>query len=186
MFAGGLDEMFASASRFTASRVNPSDPKESPMSKLFAAVSVPLLVFGNGSAIGGRTENEAGSLICQIDKWNENQPEKVRKLVDYAGRCMIVPNDPTAPKVTEECTGQFEYMPDETWKANGTCIDTYPSGDKKYLTWEEGSHLNKEFTYEVTGGTGKYQGVKGNGTYRYENLTDTVYGGPIIGKLELP
>lgn len=154
--------------------------------QLLVAMPLTLLVVGSSATWAGKTENEVGSLICQIDKWNEKEPEKGHKLVDYAGRCIIVPEDPAAPKVTEECTGKFEYLPDETWKANGTCTDTYPNGDKKYLTWEEGSHLNKAFTYEVTGGTGKYQGVKGSGTYRYENLTDTVYGGPINGKLELP
>ena len=154
----------------------------------FAFVCIPatLIMLANGTANAGKTEDEVGSLICLIDKWNEKEPEKGHKLVDYAGRCMIVADDPAAPKVTEECTGKFEYMPDETWKANGTCTDTYPNGDKKYITWEEGSHLNKEYTYEVTGGTGKYQGVKGSGTYRYENLTDKVYGGPLKGKLELP
>ncbi len=71
MFAGGFDEMIESESRFTASRVNPSGSKECPMSKLFAAVAVALLVFGNGLAIAGNTENEAASLISQTDKWNE-------------------------------------------------------------------------------------------------------------------
>jgi hypothetical protein len=157
------------------------------MSKqLLVAVPVAFLFVGQGVANAGKTEEEVGTLVCLIDKWNETEPAKEHKLVDYAGRCMIVPDDPAGPKVTEECTGKFEYKPDKSWKANGTCTDTYPNGDKKYITWEEGSHLNKEYTYEATGGTGKYQGVKGSGTYRYENLTDSVYGGKIKGKLELP
>ena len=44
-------------------------------------------------------------------------------------------------------------------------MDNYPEG-KISLTWEEGSHL-KEYTYTKTSGTGKYQGVKGGGTYMY-------------------
>ena len=40
-----------------------------------------------------------------------------------------------------------------------------PMATRNTITWEEGSHLNKEYTYEATGGTGKYQGVKGSGTY---------------------
>ena len=31
-------------------------------------------------------------------------------------------------------------------------------------SWEEGSHL-KEYTYKNTGGTGKYEGASGGGTY---------------------
>jgi len=156
------------------------------MSKLFVAVPAALLIFfGCGAAIAGKTEDEAGVLACVIDKWDEKEPEKDHKLVDYAGRCIIVPDDAAASKLTEVCTGKFEYMPDKSWKANGTCTDTYPSGDKKTITWEEGSHL-KEYKYTVTGGTGKYQGVTGGGTYMYETLTDTLYGGRVKAKLILP
>jgi hypothetical protein len=38
-----------------------------------------------------------------------------------------------------------------------------------------GSHL-KEYTYKVTGGTDKYEGASGGGTYVYDNLTDTLAG----------
>jgi hypothetical protein len=72
--------------------------------------------------------------------------------------------------------GKYEYMPDNSWKATGTCTDTYKGGDTKFEAWEEGSHL-KDYTYKITGGTGKYQGASGGGTYIYENLTDTLAGG---------
>lgn len=67
-------------------------------------------------------------------------------------------------------------MPDNSWKATGTCTDTYKGGDTKFEAWEEGSHL-KDYTYKITGGTGKYQGASGGGTYIYENLADTLAGG---------
>ena len=124
-------------------------------------------------------------IACVTDKWDEKEPEKGHKLVDYAGRCVLVPDDPAAPKVTEDCVGKYEYMPDESWKASGTCTDTFQGGDKKSVTWEEGSHL-KEYPYKTTGGTGKYQGASGGGTYIYENLTDTLSGGTFKGKIELP
>ena len=47
-------------------------------------------------------------------------------------------------------------MPDGSWTGNGTCADTYKGG-KIYESWEEGSHLNKEYTWKYTGGTGKYE-----------------------------
>ena len=68
--------------------------------------------------------------------------------------------------------GKYEYMPDKSWKATGICTNTYKGGDKRYETWEEGSHL-KEYTFKTTGGTGKYEGASGGGTYMYEGLTDT-------------
>ena len=61
----------------------------------------------------------------------------------------------------------------------------YKGGDKRYETWEEGSHL-KEYTFKITGGTGKYEGASGGGTYMYEALTDTLFGGTYKGQLVLP
>jgi hypothetical protein len=38
----------------------------------------------------------------------------------------------------------------------------------------------------VTGGTGKYDGVSGGGTYTLDGLTDTLFGGKYKGQLILP
>ena len=75
-------------------------------------------------------------------------------------------------------------MPDESWKGSGTCTDKYKDGTKTEA-WEEGSHL-KEYPYKITGGTGKYQGASGGGTYVYENLTNSLAGGTYKGRLILP
>ena len=152
---------------------------------LFVAVPAALFILGNGAANAGETINEAGAMACVTDKWKESEPEKGHKLVESASRCVLIADDPAAPKYTEDCVGNYEYMPDKSWKASGSCTDTYQGGDKRSLTWEEGSHL-KEYTYKITGGTGKYQGASGGGTYMYENLTDTLSGGRFKGKLELP
>ena len=110
---------------------------------------------------------------------------KGHKLVDYAGRCVDIPDDPAAPKYTEDCAGKYEYMPDKSWKGSGTCTDTYKGGDKKFNTREEGSHL-KEHTCKITGGTGKYEGASGGGTYINEERTDTLLGGRYKGTILLP
>ncbi len=65
---------------------------------LFIAVPAALLVLGSGAANAGQTINEAGAIACVNDKWDEKEPEKGHKLVDYAGRCVCIPNDPAAPK----------------------------------------------------------------------------------------
>jgi hypothetical protein len=100
-------------------------------------------------------------------------------------RCVCIPDNPTAPKYTEECAGKYEFMPDETWKGSGTCTNTYQGGGTTSITWEEGSHL-KEYPYKYTGGTGKYEDAIGSGTYTNENLTDTLTGGRYKGQLVLP
>jgi hypothetical protein len=145
--------------------------------QLFAAVPLALLVLGNSAAKAGQTINEAGALVCVADKWGESEPDKGHKLVDFGGRCVLVPDDPAAPKSTEDCVGKYEYLPDGSWKGSG--------GDKVYESWEEGSHL-KEYMCTFAGGTGKYQGARGMGTYTSENLTDTLSFGRYKGKLELP
>ena len=119
------------------------------------------------------------------DKWDEKEVEKGHKVVDYAGRCVKVPDDPAAPKATSDCVGKYEYMPDGSWKGSGTCTDTYKGGDKLYGSWEEGSHIN-EYPYKNTGGTGKYEGASGGGTYSLEELTDTLLGGRYKQTIELP
>ena len=86
---------------------------------------------------------------------------------------------------TDDCAGNYEYMPDGRWKGAGTCTVNFKGGDKLSETWEEGSHL-KEYIFKVTGGTGKYEGAKGGGTYLYESLTDTLSGGTYKGTIELP
>jgi hypothetical protein len=154
------------------------------LQQLCAVVPVALLILGSGVAKAGQTINEAGALACVNDKWDVKEPEKGHKLVEYAGRCISVPDDQTEPKYTMECVGNYEYMPDGSWKGAGTCTDTFKSGDKKIESWEEGSHL-KEYPYKYTGGTGKYEGATGGGTYTMEELTDTLLGGRYKGELML-
>ena len=152
---------------------------------LFVAVPAALVILCNGAANAGKTVDEAGALACVNDKWVETEPEKGHKLVDYAGPCVAIPTDPAAPKYAEDCVGKYEYMPDGSWKGVGSCTWIFKDGDKVYDTFEESSHL-KESTYKITGGTGKYQGASGGGTYTQEMLTDTLGGGTYKGTMELP
>lgn len=75
-------------------------------------------------------------------------------------------------------------MPDGSWKGSGTCTSNYNDGGKLYQSFEEGSQL-KEYIYTWTGGTGKYEGASGGGTYTSESLTDTLLGGRYKGQLVL-
>ena len=154
------------------------------MKKIALLPATLLFMISSGATSAGEPIKDTGAMACVIDKWDEKEPEKGHKLVDAAMRCVLVPDDPAEPTISQDCAGKYEYMPDESWKANGTCTDNYPDG-KVHLTWEEGSHL-KEYTYTKTGGTGKYEGVKGGGTYMYQNLSDTLSGGRYKGTIQLP
>jgi len=152
--------------------------------QLLLATSAALLIVGSGAANAGQTINDVGAIACVNDKWDVKEPEKGHKLVDYAGRYVAIPDDPAAPKRTGECVGKYEYMPDGSWKGAGTCTVSDKGGDKLNESWEEGSHL-KEYPYKYTGGTGKYEGATGGGTYTMEELTDTLLGGRYKGELIL-
>jgi hypothetical protein len=152
---------------------------------LFAAGSLAMLSTSFGAADAGQSIDLAGTMACVNDKWDEKEPEKGHKLVDYGGRCVVIPNDTREPMYVEDCTGKYEYMKDGTWKGAGDCTTTFKSGDTLAGTWEEGSQL-QDFPFTYTGGTGKYKGAVGGGTYKTEELTTTLYGGRKSGKLQLP
>lgn len=149
------------------------------------AVAAAFLSFGIYGATAGKPFDEAGVIVCVSDKWDEKEREKGHKLVEYAGRCVKVPDDSSRVKSTEACKGNYEYMPDGSWKGSGTCDVTQSKDDTLTITWEEGSHL-KENPYKATGGTGKFKGVGGGGTYKYDQLTDSLFGGRYHSKFELP
>ena len=98
--------------------------------QLLLATSSGFLIIGNGVANAGQTINEAGAIACVNDKWAVKEPEKGHKLVDYAGRCVLIPNDTTEPKSTADCVGKYEYMPDVSHKGSGTCtVKSKEAGD---------------------------------------------------------
>ena len=43
----------------------------------------------------------------------------------------------------------------------------------------------KEYPYKYTGGTGKYEGARGESTYTSENLSDTLQWGRYKGTIQL-
>ena len=115
------------------------------------AVSAALFILSGGVASAGESKKDTGAMACVNDKWDVKEPEKGHKLVDAAMRCVLIPDDLAEPTISQDCAGNYEYMPDGSWKGTGTCTDNYPEG-KISLTWEEGSQL-KEYTYTKTSGT---------------------------------
>ena len=72
---------------------------------VFVASAAAFLILGSGAAKAGQTINDVGAMACVNDKWDVKEPEKGHKLVDYAGRCVNIPDDATAPKSTGDCVG---------------------------------------------------------------------------------
>ena len=99
------------------------------LKQLFVAVPAVAFTLGAGAALAGSTIQEAGTISCVMDKWDETEKEKGHKVAQAANRCVLIPDDKAAAKVTEDCKGTYEYLPDGSWKAAGTCTDKYPGGD---------------------------------------------------------
>ena len=124
--------------------------------------------------------------LASMTSGTKRKSIRATRLVDYAGPCINIPADPAAQKYTQDCVGKYGYMPDKSWKGSGTCTYKFKeAGDTITDSFEEGSHL-KEYTYKITGGTGKYQGASGGGTYFYDQLTDRLAGGTYKGTIQLP
>ena len=104
-----------------------------------------------------------GKFAIVVDKWNPKEVEG-HTLVEYAGRGLGFPDDSAEPWVYGSYAGTYKFMPGGKWTGSGTGTETYEGGDTTTYTWEESSEF-KENTYKYTGGTGKYEGASGSGTY---------------------
>ena len=97
---------------------------------VLVASTAAFLILGSGAAKAKQTINEAGAISCVNDKWDVKEPEKGHKLVDYAGRCVNVPDDAAAPKSTADCAGKYEYMPDGSGRAAGPALTPIKAGTR--------------------------------------------------------
>ena len=95
-----------------------------------------------GAAIAGKTKDEAGALACVNDKWEEKEPEKGHKVVDYAGRCVLIPDDPAVQKHSRTASETTSTCPTAAGRGPGPAPD-YKGGDRGSRTWEEGSQLKE-------------------------------------------
>ena len=129
------------------------------------------------------TTKESGNCVYIDDTWDERL-EKGQKLADYTGREVDISDDVAANKATGYVKGKYKSM-GGSWKGSGTCryIDEY--GDELHESWEEDSNKG---TYKTTGGTGKYEGASGGGTYTVDpkGFAEPLSGGKYNGTIELP
>ncbi len=92
-------------------------------------------------------------------------------------------------KTAVECPGTNDIVNGLSIANHGYCIVTDKDGDKAFLVWK-----GKDTTpnagggdQQWTGGTGKYSGLKGNGTYRYTGIgTTPAYSVVWEGEWQLP
>ena len=82
------------------------------LKQLFVVLPAAIFALGGGVANGGEPIKDTGAMACVNDKWDVKEPEKGHKLVEAAMRCVLVPDDPAEPTISQDCVGNYEYMPD--------------------------------------------------------------------------
>ena len=98
--------------------------------------------------------------------------------------------DPSMPTnmTAIDCMGMVDVLPDKTSKGNGYCVLTDSEGDKIFQRWSSSSAM-PENRYETIGGTGKFEGAKGEGTAKVTELAPGPQGRSVVqwkGSTEYP
>ena len=160
------------------------------MTKLMAmsaAAAAALLLIAAGTASAGERIKESGHEAFRTNVWDVLELDEGHSVAWWRGEGVYFDDDPSAAShlSTADCAGTYESMPDETYKGSGFCTYTDRDGDKHFLKWWEGSDM-EESRYEYIGGTGKYTGLGGGGTYTAEELTDTLSTFTTKGVMEFP
>ena len=157
------------------------------MKYFFAAIAAALLLGAAGAANAQESIESSGYDGCVTDLWDVMELDEGHSVVLAKFRCVTFTDDPTSPVhySTGDCTGTYEFMPDESWKSSGYCTWTFRDGDTAFLKFWEGSDMEVS-RYDWVGGTGRYTGATGGGTYTTEQLTDTLTANRIEEVMELP
>jgi hypothetical protein len=93
---------------------------------------------------------------------------------EFAGITRNVDGKPWFDRMTEHCTGQYYFDEKGLAPTNGSCLYVDADGDKVMINWTDtGSNAGKK---QVVGGTGKYAGITGQGTYKGTDLKDPAEG----------
>lgn len=85
------------------------------------------------------------------------------------------PENHPANWVNRVCGGGFKVAPDgKTGEGMGTCSYADMDGDVFHLAWES---TFVEGTWKITSGTGKFEKISGNGTFKPKKRYDNFWGG---------
>ena len=148
-----------------------------------------LLIFSADLAWAQQKIEEAGRTFAVRDNQvSELEEGHIIVLVNTKG--VIMTDDPSHPfnMAPIDCTGIFEEFSDGKYKGNGYCTNTDPEGHKLISSWSESSDT-AESRYEVTGGTGKFEGARGEGTYTITEVSPGPQGRHVVrwqGTVEYP
>ena len=157
------------------------------LKQFFIAVPAALLLVAAGPANAGESVKKWGHGAYATVVLDVLELDEGHSVMWWRGEGVEVDDDPSSPTHlnTGDCVLVLETMPDETYSGSGFCTFTDRDGDKYFLKHWVGSGM-EESRYEYTGGTGKWTGATGGGTYVLEELTDTLSAFRYKGVIELP
>lgn len=147
------------------------------------------------TGVGANAQTKiSGTMQC-----NKPEPEYSVEVGDWPGHVMLLVKQPCAwngPDIGGEKTKEHVVVGsvDKTSTriaASGTGVATMESGDKTFSTFhgtasvKAGKPGDEHGTWSFTGGTGKFKGIKGKGTYKTTFNADGTATVELEGEYEL-
>ena len=144
------------------------------------------LVLVAPAATASQSIDQSGTEVFTTEVWKNIELGKDRSSAIWQGLGAVEADDPEMPlhRATANCVGIYEFGPGDRSTAQGRCAYTLQDGEKIFLEWGHDQE-NPQPHYRWTGGTGRYQGASGGGTYALEQLDNGLSVGTFNGTLKL-
>src|SRR5690349_11201191 len=91
---------------------------------------------------------------------------------EFVGVVRSVDGQPWFDRMTQHCTAQRYGLMTRAVHDNGSCLYSDVDGDKLVVDWAEAGPGFGSGTQRIVGGTGKFAGIGGTGTWRTTPLPD--------------
>ena len=160
-------------------------------SKLFAALTVALSVFGItmlDCAVAGEKSKWHGTSVAT--KWHQLEvgDEEGHVIAIYEAK-QVYFNENTGEKMVSITNNTMDFnLKTGQGTVKGYGMSTFPNGDKTFRM-HEGKPVGKghwKGTHSYIKGTGKYEGIKGGGTWDSYSLAEGVSYIEVESEIELP
>jgi hypothetical protein len=160
-------------------------------SKIFTVITVVLIIFGIATinnAVAGEKYKWHGTSIGV--KWEQIEVgDEEGHVIGISESKQIYINETTGEKTTSVSIGLMDINPKKGQASgHGYGVTFYKDGAKSFRSWE-GKAVGKGHWHGVWSaikGTGKYEGIKGGGTWDQYSLAPQHSYMEVEGELEMP
>ena len=138
-----------------------------PQDVSLLGLAVALILVLEGPASAQINEGTLSGTLAAFGTVTTTAAGKERLVLAFDENGLSVTNGPL-DHMTWHCSGLAEFI-DGLGQARGFCAGSDPVGDQVVFNWESEEHTPDQKvvrgTFAWTGGTGKYAGIHGAGTY---------------------